>query len=242
MSNDRQFQLSDHQDAQIARYQNLSTLAVAGLILGLLSPLAIVDPLLWGLPLLGIVLSGLGLWRIAKNAPALVGRKAALVGLTLSIFFGATALTNRLTYRQMLRGQARRFALQWFEFLAHHQPREAHQLTQHPRDRQPLDEMLEDFYRESQNWQDELKRFVDKPAVEKLLTLGENAQVRCHETAGEDYSRKSDRLFQVYAVYDKTSKTEVFYVGLTLKRLKPDTGGTDWQIVYVSEGIRSEDL
>ena len=51
------------------------------LIGGLLAPLALVDPMLWTLPLLGTVFSWWALRRIKRGAPAISGGKMALSGL-----------------------------------------------------------------------------------------------------------------------------------------------------------------
>ena len=60
------FRLSDVPDADIARYRALSVLAVAGLVLGLASPSAVLDPLLWAVPICGAIVSTAALWRIAR--------------------------------------------------------------------------------------------------------------------------------------------------------------------------------
>ncbi len=60
--------LSDTQDADIARYRALSGLAVAGLVLGLLSVLAVGAPVLSHHSGRGGVTSGVALWRISRPA------------------------------------------------------------------------------------------------------------------------------------------------------------------------------
>ena len=50
----------DAADEEVARYRALSSLAVAGLLAGLLSPLAMFASVLWLLPLAAVVLSGAG--------------------------------------------------------------------------------------------------------------------------------------------------------------------------------------
>ena len=59
----------DAADEEVARYRAISSLAVAGLLAGLLSPLALFATTLWLVPLAAILLSGLALWRIANCAP-----------------------------------------------------------------------------------------------------------------------------------------------------------------------------
>ena len=79
--------ITDPQDAELAAYRAVAGQAVVGLIFGLLAPLALVDPLLWAVPALGVLLSGWALRRIRRSEPALAGRKMALAGLVLSLLF-----------------------------------------------------------------------------------------------------------------------------------------------------------
>ncbi len=77
--------LSEPTDAQLAQYRSVSRWAVAGLLLGALGPLALVDPLFWSAPILSIIVCLWALWQIKQNAPAMIGRKAALIGLWLAV-------------------------------------------------------------------------------------------------------------------------------------------------------------
>ena len=264
MSNPRP-QLTDDQDAELAQYRALSTLAVVGLIWGLLAPLAMIHPLLWGAPLLGILFSGLALRRIARYAPALVGRKAALLGLTLSLLFGTAAPANRLVYRWLVRREGRQFAFQWFGFLARGQPQKAYQLTLAPKYRQPLDDKLWDFYREGPRWQEELEHYVARPLVRTLLALGEQARasgepirsgptqvamgekavVRYYQTTSQWQTGEGDRVVQVYAVTyqdDQGDERKTFFVALNLQRVKLETGRANWHLDGVRDGFRPPGL
>ena len=74
--------------------------------------------------------------------------------------FGTAAPTQWFGYRWLLRREARQFADAFFEFLRQGEPHKAYQLTLHPEYRQPLDEKLWRFYRESPHWRGELKNGV----------------------------------------------------------------------------------
>ena len=129
MSNsDRSPPMFDAADEEVARYRALSSLAVAGLLAGLLSPLAMFAPVLWLVPLAAVVLSGLALRRIAARWPELVGRPAALAGLMLGVAFLVAAPVDDLVYRYFLRQQARQFAEIWIDAVRHGEVYKAHQL------------------------------------------------------------------------------------------------------------------
>ena len=92
-SSDRGF-ASTPVEADVARYRPFCGLAIVGLLVGLLSALAILDPLLWFLPVLGVVLSAVALRRVAAADPPLVGRTAAVAGLGLSVAFAVAGPTD----------------------------------------------------------------------------------------------------------------------------------------------------
>jgi len=225
--------LTDHEDAEIARYRALSASAMAGLLLGLLSPLALLAPPLWSVPLLGILVSGWALGRIARNASALAGWKAALAGLLLAMLFLAAAATDRIAYRLRVCGQAQRFAFQWFEFLAGGHPQKAFQLKLHPRLRRRFDEQLWDFYRDDPHWQKKLKDYVRPGSLPRtLLALKDKARIRYCRTTNHDQFGDRDRVDQVYAVtFDEDGRRKTFLVGMRLQRVKLPEGRANWQVL-----------
>lgn len=69
-------------------YRALSTSAVASLIIGLLSILAILDWSLVAIPFIGIPLSIVSLVRVKRHGDELTGAGLARAGLSLSLLFG----------------------------------------------------------------------------------------------------------------------------------------------------------
>ena len=232
-------QLSARQDDQIDEYRALSSSALIGLIVGLLGCVAVLDPWLLAVPLAGILCNSLALCQIARNAPALLGRKAALVGLAFSVFFLAVAPTHRFVHRRLVRDEARRFATAWFEMLADGQPHKADQLTIHPKYRQPLDERLWGFYGEGLRWRTRLEEYVDDPLIRTLLELGKDARVRYYKTSGQRHDTQLDEVAQIFAVtYDDTAGKKTFFVRIELQRHRLESGQANWQIADVDSGFR----
>ena len=165
--------------------ESLSGWAMMGLALGLLSPLALLDPVFWALPILSALVCGWALRAIKQNAPAMLGRKAALAGLWLAVFSLAAASGDWLYYRWRMRSEAEQVATFWFELLAKNRPEFAFQLTLPPTQRRPLDDRIWDFYNDSDKLSKSLEKYVSpgKPEqppqlVRTLLALGDSAQVR----------------------------------------------------------------
>jgi len=226
--------LSATQDADLVGYHALSAMAVAGLVLGLLSALALLAPMLCILPGLGVVVSGWALWRIHRNAAALAGRRLAQCGLLLSILFGVAPAVDGLVYRRLLRKEARQFAAMCFEYLMQEQPQapqKAYQLTLPPPFRQPLDEHLWDFYRHSTRWREGLEKYVKMPLVRTLLALGPKAEVRYYGSPRQGPGDEGESVALLYAVtYAAPEGKTTFFIELELVRIKLDNGRASWQL------------
>jgi len=251
MSAHLQPRLTDGQDAEIAQYRAWSGLAATGLILGLLSPFWMIDPLLWLLPVppTGVLLSLLALRQIRLHAPVLAGRQAAVLGLTLCLLFGAAAPSNWLCYRWAVCREARKFARQWSDFLAQGQPQKAYQLTLHPKYRPPLDdEALQGTYRQGSAAGKELENYRTQPLIRALVALGERAQVRYYQTDGMVHSGEKDVVFQIYAVTYQdswsggTGEKKSFFVSLEMYRLRLGNGRAGWQLGRANGGSKPAGL
>ena len=98
-------------------YRPVSGLAVAAAAMGMLSCLAIATPLLWILPLLGISLAIMGFVDVARSGAEKAGRAAALLGLALSIGFGAQAATAAVVSRTITQSRVRTVVSMWLDAL-----------------------------------------------------------------------------------------------------------------------------
>jgi hypothetical protein len=72
---------------QFEQYRALSTSAVAALIVGLLSSLAILDWTLVAVPLIGVATSAFAVWKVKRHSDELTGLTLARAGLGLSLLF-----------------------------------------------------------------------------------------------------------------------------------------------------------
>lgn len=98
-------------------YRPVSKLAVAAAVVGVLSSLALTTPLLWILPLVGTVLAVVGLADVARSGAEKAGRAAALVGLALSIGFGAQAVTSSVVAKSIMDHRAKAVVHAWLDAL-----------------------------------------------------------------------------------------------------------------------------
>jgi len=230
---------SASEENEAADYHAVSALAVVGLLCGLAAATAILSPALWIVALLGVLLNVLALARIAREAPALIGRKAALVGLILSVFFGAVAMTDWYTYSELINREARQFAALWFDSLRDHEPQKAHQLTRPASTRRPFDEKLWDLYFDGSEPREDLKAYLERPEVRTLLDLGNKAQVRYYASPSQSQEGGSDSISLVYAVtYPEAKQKKTFFLNLVLQRDHLDSPPhAEWRIVSTEGGV-----
>ena len=228
------------QDAEVTQYRVVSGLAVTGLILALFAPVALAHPALWVVPAAAIVVSLVALGRIAAAAPAMIGRKAAIAGLVLSVLCGAIACSEWCTFRSLIDREAHQFAEYWFVSLRNGEPHKAHQLSEYPESRLAVDETLWEHYASGTDSRRKLEDYVRRPEIESLLALGDQAKVRYYDTERVYRDHGSDTVVQVYAVTcreggEKTS----YFVRLSMQRhLLPEPGRAYWRVHDFAGGIR----
>jgi hypothetical protein len=233
------FRLSEADDANISQYHALSSLAVAGLVLAVLGPLAMLGPAFWVIPLAAVVASGAAMWRIVHNDPVLTGWKLAQIGLLLGIVLSVAAPVDWAVHRRMIRREARDFARLWFDALADDAPEKAYQLAVHPKLRQPLDNSLWDWYRHNQRWRLQLEKYVEAPLVRTLLALKTKAEVRYYYCAAQTTGEDGETVDLVYAVnYEDAEGQRTFFCNLGLERLHVDDGRVNWRLVHAEAGFR----
>ncbi|MBN1394520.1 MAG: hypothetical protein JW959_05820 [Pirellulales bacterium] len=235
--------ISDQRDAALASYRAVPGQAVAGLIFGLLSPLALLDPLFWIVPALGAFFSCWAVRRIKGDAASLAGRGLATAGLAVSLLFAAAAPTEWLVYRGWMRGEARQCAELWFRCIRDEAPHKAHQLAVPPRQRQPFDDRLWDFYRNNPRSREALKGYTSNPAVRALLALGPRANTRFYDTTEQVRADDLDLVEQLYAVtYDEEGERKSFFVSVRVARPKTPGEKTGWFVLGVEGGMLPEGL
>jgi len=231
-------------DADAVQYRAVSGLAVLGLLAGLVSLLALASPLLWALAIVAVLVNLAALKRIQANAPALLGRKAALAGLAMSVFAFSAAPADWVVYRWLVRQEARQVAAQWFDFLRANQPQKAHQLSVDPTARDPLDDKLWEAYREGGDGRMMINQFIYGPEVRTLLALGDKATVRYYATESQWSEKDRDRVYQTFAVtFLDSDGLTTFFVGLVLDRtVHAPTGHAYWQVARTFGGVRPKAL
>lgn len=158
-------------------YRSLSTLAVVGCVLGVLSGVAWFSPLLLVLPVVALVVSVMGLRQIAANPDLYTGRPLALVGVALAVIAFTMVNANRLVTSWLIERQATAVAEEWLQRVRTEQFDAAYELSRKqpeqpdefssltpkddtPDDRHPLIRQWEIIaeFPQGEAWQSEIKQ------------------------------------------------------------------------------------
>jgi hypothetical protein len=120
--------ISELEPAEAVSYRAVSRFAVAALLLGAASSLALAHPILWLVPPTAAIVAFFALRSIAARPSELVGRGAALAGLGLALLFGLLAPARLISRQERIYSEARRHADDWLETIRSGNLYEAYEL------------------------------------------------------------------------------------------------------------------
>lgn len=200
---------------------------MASMLLGLLSAAAIVNPLAWCVPIVGVTLAIAALRTISANESAVLGRKAAVAGLAMALLFGACGMTRYFARQQWLYRQARPHAQKWIELVREGRLDEAHQLHLSEGSREAPGTDLDAFYQGEEGALGGRDTFFEHPPLSEIVRIGRQGQLRfvCDEAVeiGRDGGKKIDLVVQRYAIdYEEDGKPQTFSFLISVGR-KYDT-------------------
>jgi hypothetical protein len=102
----------------IAEYQSLSPLAAIALVLGVLSPAALIHPFLIIVPVAAAGAALIALRKIRSSGGALTGARVARWGLALAVIFGAATLVRTPVRNALIHRQTTAVAEDWLTAIA----------------------------------------------------------------------------------------------------------------------------
>jgi len=233
--------LSSVEEGNVVHYRTVSRIAVAALVLGLLSAAALVSKLMWCVPIVGVTLAVIALRTIAKDQNVVLGRGAAQVGLVLGLLFFASATTNHFVRQRSLFRQARPHTSRWIEMVREGRLREAHQLTKRQESRQPLGANLQGYYEATRDAREDMEGFFDAPLLAKIVELGREGQLRFDAdeevSTGRERGGNSDLIVQRFAIdhqIDGKPQSLSFVVSIN-RAYDSDDGEARWRIIGVAD-------
>lgn len=215
---------SSEVDEELLGYRTLSWWAVAALLLGLLSVTAVFSSRLVVLPVAAVALSIVALRTLAANPTQLIGRKAALAGLSLALLFGTWSVTHAAVRRHLLFAEARIHAQQWLEMVQAGRLLEAHQLHLPQESRRSPGTPLEAFYNQDREGKQAMETFFRQPPLKELVAAGPGGTVRFQRDelieSEQNIGTQLDTITQRYVLdyrEDDQPRTMEFLLTLTRK-------------------------
>jgi hypothetical protein len=119
--------LSDDEPA-VDGYRPVSGMAVAALVMGVLSIAAVFHSGFWPLPVLGAVFAAVSLRQLSQPDSLAIGRTAASIGLGLSLFLAALAPVESMTRTWIKNRRAEHVATRWADAVLGGKILDAHSL------------------------------------------------------------------------------------------------------------------
>ncbi len=226
------------EDAELPGYRPLCTWAVVGLVSGVLSPVALSSPVFWSIPVFGVVASLAALLQISRAEEAVSGRGIAIAGLMLSLLFGVAGPVQDLSYRYFVRGMAREFGREWFDYILAGDLMKAHQLTFSEAMRQPLDNTLIEYYAKNPESEQAMQNWSRRDVIQLLLNASEDAEIQYHQNVVLHSDNRMDQIGDEYVMrYTEDGKEKVTYIRLSIRRKKPfdRSGRGDWNLFDVTQ-------
>ena len=208
--------LASDQDPQEQPYRSLSQSAIAALILGLLSVVALLHPVLWSVPMTAAALSLLALFNIRRRAE-LTGHRMATAALLLAALFGTCAPTRHFVRKQLILRDARKYSLQWLEMVRQNRLDDAYQLRLPYYERKAPDQTYKQFYAQNPDVEYAVTHGFKESPLKEIIAAGETgrftfvANVDCSRIARDDYATLRYRL-------DDAKRAAPLLIHITLKR------------------------
>ncbi|MCO6455013.1 MAG: DUF4190 domain-containing protein [Pirellulaceae bacterium] len=164
-------------EAPLETYRSMSGLAIATLVLGLVSFLALFFSIFWLIPLAAMACGILAVRQIATHPDQLAGRRLALAGISLALLFLAWGVTQAKLRRLVLVGHARPYVDDWLNRVREGRLQEAHQMFLEPGERQPPATDLAHFYAEQPEATRRLKAMFDQMPQKALVAHGADGKL-----------------------------------------------------------------
>jgi hypothetical protein len=217
----------------IDEYRSVSPLAVAALLTGLASAVALAHPLLSVVPLAAIVLAAVALRAIAAAARQVAGRGLAVAGLCLATLFLGWGLGGHFHHQATIRSQAREFTDDWLQILASGDLQRAHQLHVAREFRLDPQAQMQSVYQTNQEAGTSLMAFFHNPALERFRAAGPSVRYQFVEIALQSHDSLAD---EVVLKYQLQGPPEPVPFWITVRRTFTNhLRKSDWEIYAVSD-------
>ncbi len=220
---------SQHDLDDLPQYRPVCGTAVVAMVFAVVSTLAILGPVFWGLPLFTLGLGALALRRISANDPPLWGRRLALAAMFWAVLCGAAGLGHWLMHAYLVRQQAQQWAHAWFTHMLRGETAQAHQQTLNAVHRELRLDELDQIYADNPKLEEQLAEYVRLPGPALVLSFGSDAQLTYLHVLSQSREGDEDYVWLAYEIADPNAPQRRSKVAICLKR---HTGKPPGWMVY----------
>lgn len=218
-------------DETLAQYASVSRTAVLAVMLGLVSALVLIHPILLVVPLAAIATAVVALRQIATSEGRLLGTWPATAGLCLAALFLGWGLSRQITREGELSRQAQVFANGWLELTRQGKLQRAHQFTLASASRLHSDDSIAEFYAANQDAGDVMKQMFASEPLKTFTGLGPAASFQLQAVAGHSQYGFADDVLLRYSLDQTADGSRKAPLWITVRRtIDPSNGQPDWLI------------
>lgn len=224
-----------HYESELNEYRAVSAGAVFGFVLSLISAVAFIHPVLWCMPVVAATTNLVALARINSQAPRLVGRTLALLGLSLSLMFGAAAPTKYMASNFRTRYESSYAVQAWLDAVRQHRLEAAVEWMIEPERRlRPEDDPVV-FYRDEPKALNAVRELAERPLVRALEKVGMSSEVRYLGQQSHHSNPFKERVASIWAVsYKDQDQLKSILIRVSLERNAKNPQGMDfWWVTKV---------
>jgi len=184
----------------IVEYRAISATAIVGIVLAVVSVITFAHPVFWIVPVVAVVVCLVALWQIARHAPELIGRRAAIIGLALSIVLGIAAPTRHFILVVRSRFEARQLALFWLNAVRQHDLKQAVEFMRDVSVQKLSGEEDEVIEREGPMGPRARGPLPITQVVRAIEELGESAEIRYIDVEEQTASSSNEKIVSLWEV------------------------------------------
>ena len=221
-------------DAALEQYSSVSRSAILAVVLGPISALVLVSPLLAIVPLAAIATAVVALRQIANSEGRLLGAWPATMGLCLAMLFLGWGLSRQVTREIALARQAQDFADGWLILVRDGKVQLADQLTRPPSTRVHGKEAIEELYSTNKAAGEEIESIFASDMLKDYVGAGSGASFALEGVTAHTQFGFTDDIVLKYTVRLAKPASSPKALWITVERNIDELNGlSGWRITRV---------
>jgi hypothetical protein len=218
-------------EGESTEYRSISGFSVGALILGVLSSLALIHIVLWIIPVLALIVSGLALRHARRTESG--GEWAARSAIFLALFFGIWGVSQLFFADWIVMAKARKVGDAWMKLVETGKFKQAHQWTLTPSSRVHDLALIDLYYEGNNDGTKSFTKFLENGEMATLSKLPQGSTI--HFRSFDEWLKNGNQdLARIrYVVRMPDSEREI--VLAILREREQESHNIRWQIMAVEK-------